>query len=74
VLSLDHRPLHRERPRIESPADEHFAIHPNCASTPQPVVSPELAPKVRMIRLAHELEENLAGLRRSRRRGFRPGA
>jgi hypothetical protein len=66
--------LHRKRPRIEPSANEQFAIRPKLRFDALALVSQEFAPKLRMIRLAHELETNLARLRLSRRPGLRPGA
>src|SRR5262249_23029602 len=63
---FDHRPLHGKRPRIEPSANEQLAIHPKLRLNAPALVRPELAPEIRIIRLAHELAESLARLRFTR--------
>src|SRR5262249_50205229 len=62
--------LHCERLRVESPADEQLPIYPELCLNAPSLVSPKLAPKMCMIRLADELEQHFAGVRLSRRQEF----
>src|SRR5262249_23650253 len=66
VLPFYRCPLHRERPRLEVPADQQLAIHPKLRFDAPALLRPQLAPEVCMIRLADEFKQHFTGLRSTR--------